>query len=197
MSDTRLDSEWRVSEVDIRLLNANNRVYAIVEPQLWDKWKFWLYKSVIDPQFASLFSETPYSHIENGPVIMNLSGSSELLSECVSQMEQIPCGCFLVIKKGLDWESVLNNARRSIAVTNERTEALLRYYDPRTLLPLLAVMSDEERFSYFSTIEQFIWHNKKWLTGCIPSFSYAGNPPEKWIMTTAQVERMQFILKQW
>ncbi|MDC0612213.1 DUF4123 domain-containing protein [Vibrio sp.] len=197
MSDTQLEPEWRVSKVDIHTLSVNEDSYAIVEPQLWDKWKFWLYKYVPDPKFAFLFKETAYSHIENGPVVMKLSGSLELFNECVSQMEKTPCGCLVAAKTGQDWNSILTNLRNAIAVSNERTEVLLRYYEPRTLLPLLASMSHKERFAHFSSLEQFIWYHKAWLLADIPSLSNDESSVTSWILINSQLEYMQTILKQW
>lgn len=197
MSDTQLEPEWRVSEVEIHTFSVNTDCYAIVEPQLWDKWKFWLCKCVPDPKFAFLFEETAYSNIDNGPVVMKLSGSLELFNECVSQMGQVPCGCFVTAKPGQDWELVLNNLRDAIAVSNERTEVLLRYYEPRTLLPLLASMKHEERLAHFPSLEKFIWYHKAWLQADIPRLSDDAPSGTNWILTNGQLELMQTILKQW
>lgn len=197
MSDTQINPDWRVSKIDIQSFFSNTDVYVIVEPQLWEKWKFWLYKYVVDPQFAFLFDDTPYAHIDTGPVVMNLSASAELFNICISQMGKTPCGCFVRAKKNQDWQTILDNLRHAISVSSERSNALLRYYEPRTLLPLFAVMTDEERAAHFYSIEKFVWYYKDWLQSNIPEGLLANGALTPWKLTDKEINQMQTVLTQW
>jgi len=199
MSDTRLAPEWNINAIDSDTLSPTS-MYAIIEPILWPEWKYWLYTCVQAPEFATLFESTPYDHIDNGPMVINLSNSKKLLQESLIQMETAPCGCLITVPSEASWSSVLDTLRHAICVRNERTEILLRYHDPRTLLPLMAIMTTQERASYFPAVTQCIWFNQTWLQADmvnVPSEDVSKINSEIWTLTDKRLANMQSILEQW
>lgn len=197
MSNTPINPEWRIYPFDLNSLYHSPALYMIVETLLWEDWKFNLYKHGIEPEFAPLFQTTPYQHIDDGPVVMRITRSNVLIDICVEQMNASPCGCLITTSEDIEWKTLLATLRQAIMVPNERTEVLLRYYDPRTLLPLLAVMSDEERSQLFPDIEQFVWTSEQqWLVATMGEYEHEDKSPP-WVLTDEKLEQMQTVLNQW
>ncbi|WP_123016152.1 DUF4123 domain-containing protein [Vibrio zhugei] len=197
MSSAPINPEWRIYPFDLDSLYHSPALYMIVETLLWEDWKFNLYKHGVEPEFAPLFHTTPYQHIDEGPVVMRITRSKELIDMCVEHMNASPCGCFITTSDDIEWKTLLSTLRQAIMAPNERTEVLLRYYDPRTLLPLLAVMSDEERTQLFPGIQQFIWTSQQqWLVSTMDA-AQQKDESQPWILTDAKLEHMQTVLDQW
>lgn len=197
MSNTQLNNDWRIYAIEPSYEQDQQQIwFAIIDPILWSEWIKHLYMTTKEPRFAKLFEHTQFSHIDDGPIIMEISDSAELARLCIQKMEQTPCGCLLTTHREVDWDALITTLRKRLLASNGQTSMLLRYFEPRTLLPLLAAISDEERSLLFQPITQFYWFNRQWLMAPILG-EYRSQPDYQWVISEQHIQNMTSILDQW
>jgi hypothetical protein len=193
VSNSQLNEEWKV-DTAFPVFEATQPYYAIIEPHLWPEWKYYCYKLVAQPCFESLFGHTQFANVENGPVVIELTHNLELFEQCIDVIRNNYCGCILKAGASTQLSRLLPILRARLIAKTAKGEALLRYYDPRTLLPLLASMSDEERRLFWSPIETVIWHSEQWLEVSIEPLDQSIESYQ-WRMTPQHIQTMQTILE--
>ncbi|MFG0887683.1 DUF4123 domain-containing protein [Vibrio sp. CJQ_6] len=195
MSNSQLNTQWRVDTGLAPLTKGEFDIYMIIEPELWPQWQTQLYQEVSEPIHIPLFEKTQFANIEQGPVLVALDEQVNMFKLAVERMEATPCGCLLFVKKGTSQDRLSMILRNGLIVMTGKATALLRYYEPRTLLPLLGSMTDEERSLFFQDVLQIYWYQEQWLSARISEIVH---PPEpyQWTITPEHISTMQSILTQ-
>ncbi|MCY9803158.1 DUF4123 domain-containing protein [Vibrio scophthalmi] len=196
MSNSQLKPEWRIQAITTPIFQPEFNTYAIVEPELWCQWKEKLYQTDFDPSFTQLFETTQFSGIKNGPVLIQLNNSEALFNVTINALENNPCGCVLYTPKSTNFDDLVQQLRHNLVVVRGEAKALLRYYEPRTLLPLLGAMNTNERSQLFNGISQIIWFNKQWLSANSPD-PIKSKKLKSWSITNDHITTMQSILTTW
>jgi hypothetical protein len=192
MSNPQVNPQWRTETGAAPLLAEALDVYMIIEPELWPDWQAQLYQTTSEPFYSPLFEQTQFANIELGPVLIALS-EQQLFASAIDKMQSTPCGCLLFVQQGTSQASLLDILRERLVVLTGQSTALLRYYEPRTLLPLLGTMQDEERSLFFQHIEQIHWYHGQWHW---VSIDQPIHPPKQyqWTITPQHISTMQSIL---
>lgn len=193
MSNSQIMPQWRVEMGSAPIFVDEWDVYMIIEPELWPNWQVQLYQTIPEPFFCPLFEQTQFANIERGPVLVALDGR-ELFPIVIEKMQSTPCASLLYVKKGTPQTSLVKLLRERLVVSTGQSDALLRYYEPRTLLPLLGSMTDDERSLFFQSIEQIHWYHGQWYWGAIEQPLH---PPKQyqWTITPEHLSTMQSILE--
>lgn len=144
-------------------LNVPQYTYVIVEPLFEEDLMKVVYQhGVADLRHAKLFAETEYRDLaDKGPIIVQLSPKNDSFTVLKQRLEKKPSGCF--IQSTQSFESVLAWARQRLTAQTGQAKALLRYYEPRMLLPLLGSLIQEEKASFLSGIDSIHWFQRTWL----------------------------------
>lgn len=195
MPDPQIKEHWRIETGSAPLFSDTADIYMVVEPDLWPNWQIRLYQEVSEPFFCHLFEKTQFAGIEQGPVLVALNEQS-LFNIALNKMENTPCGCLLYFSKDIPRNELISLLRERFLVTTEKSTALLRYYEPRTLLPLLAAMSDEERSLFFHNVTQVHWYQSKWLLAPIEEPTTPSNKYQ-WAITPEHISAMETTLKEY
>ena len=137
--------------------------YVIVEPLLEEDWMKIVYQNgVANLRHAKLFADTEYRDLaDKGPIIVQLSPKNDSFSLLKQRFEEKPSGCF--IQSIQPFEFVLGWARRRLTAQTGQASALLRYYEPRMLLPLLGGLNQEEKNGFLSGIGAIHWFHHTWM----------------------------------
>ncbi|WP_102508316.1 DUF4123 domain-containing protein [Vibrio kanaloae] len=193
MSNSHMINQWRIETGAPSLKGDANDIYMLIEPELWPNWKVQLYQEVREPFYRHLFDKTPFAHIEQGPILVAVSQQS-LFHRAIENLQTSPCGCLLYVKKDAHPDTLLRILRERLIAMRGSSTALLRYYEPRTLTPLLGTMSNEERSCFFQHIEQVYWYQERWHFITIEAIA---SPPKhyQWIITPEHISTMQSILQ--
>lgn len=140
------------------------QTYVIIESLLEkDLMKIVYQNGIADLPHAKLFADTEYKEFaEKGPLIVQLSANNDSLSVLMGRFEKQPSGCF--IQSAQSFESVLTWARQRLTAQTGQAKALLRYYEPRMLLPLLASLDGEEKAAFLTGIDSLHWFHHAWLS---------------------------------
>ena len=192
-------------------LNVPQYTYAIVESLLEpDLMQVAYQKGVADLRHAKLFADTEYRDLANkGPVIVQLSPKNDSFAVLKQRFEAQPSGCFIQSNHPFDW--VLAWARQRLTAQTGQASALLRYYEPRMLLPLLGGLSQEEKTSFISTIGSIRWFHRAWLaldtttaTSLLPlEQDQSSNKPEQiadysgLVLSSEHLSKMATIQQKW
>ncbi|WP_392384700.1 DUF4123 domain-containing protein [Marinomonas primoryensis] len=140
------------------------QTYAIIEPVLESDLMKRLYQNgVADLLHAKLFADTEYRSLaDKGPVIVQLSAENDSFAELMTAFEARPSGFF--IHSGADFENVLAWARQRLTAQTSMAKALLRFYEPRMLLPLLGSLNRAEKACFLANIGTLYWFHHQWLS---------------------------------
>jgi hypothetical protein len=170
--------------------------FAIIEPQVCPQWQQWLYEAFSEPTHAALFKGTPYAEINDGPVLIALNAT--LLGQIISACESVPAGCILAFDENTAFDDVLLSIQGRLSASAGEAMALLRYFEPRMLLPLWGGLSQEEKARLFSGVRSLHWFNHTWLSAApsnqdtpISSLTYP------LAITATHKSTMQDIAEQW
>ncbi len=197
MSITQLNSNWRIDADITPEVMAGQNAYAVIEPLLWNDWQTQLQPPLESVEFVSLLAGTRLAHIKTGPVLVALGTSDAALQTCVSAMSQAPCGCLMWSGASLTISQLAALLRQRLVLKQDQGEALFRFYEPRTLLPLMAALSDEQRQQMLPLLSGLRWYDKTWLSVTLanPAEPTALIPP--WTLSQQQLSTMQSIAQQW
>ena len=112
-------------------------------------------------------------------------------------MAHAPCGCLIWSSSAYTGSEVALSLSQRIILPFGKGEAVFRFYEPRTLLPLMASLTDEERRQFLPLITHVKWFQKQWLGADIRTSENANiNPHSRWELTQEQVSSMQNIAQQ-
>ncbi|MDD1781101.1 DUF4123 domain-containing protein [Enterovibrio sp. ZSDZ35] len=145
----------------------NNNLYAIVEPHLYPDWKDCLRLERKDEFWVTLFENTPFEHIDCGPVLIDLSYEPEAKKAYVAYCEEMPAAIFFTTTDVIRVSKLASQLKGRLLANTESTKALFRFYDPRMMLPLLSVISAEERAQLFPSINSIYWYSHHWLEATV------------------------------
>ncbi|PYF77793.1 uncharacterized protein DUF4123 [Marinomonas alcarazii] len=192
-------------------VNVPQYTYVIVEPLFEEDLMKVVYQNgVADLRHAKLFADTEYRDIaDKGPIIVQLSSKNDSFAVLKQRFEEKPSGCF--IQSTQPFESVVTWARQRLTAQTGQASALLRYYEPRMLLPLLGGLSQEEKTSFISTIGSIRWFHRAWLaldtttaTSLLPlEQDQSSNKPEQiadysgLVLSSEHLSKMASIQQQW
>ncbi|MFQ0974806.1 DUF4123 domain-containing protein [Vibrio campbellii] len=197
MSNTQLNPNWRIQGNAQPNLITNQQAYVIIEPLLWPEWKKKLEAHLEPFEVIPLMAGTRLSHLNEGPVLVSIGSSEEALQACVAKMSQTPCGCLVWSSPSHSSSEVAASLRQRLFVSRNQGEALFRFYEPRTLVPLMAALSDEERRQMFPLLSSLHWHSKQWLSINLSHASEATTSIQPWTLSQEQLSTMQNIAQQW
>lgn len=181
--------------------NVPQYTYAIVELLLEpDLMQVVYQKGVADLRHAKLFADTEYRDLANkGPVIVQLSPKNDSFAVLKQRFEAQPSGCFIQSNQPFDW--VLAWARQRLTAQTGQASALLRYYEPRMLLPLLGGLNQDEKASFVSGISSIHWFHHTWMAlnargisdqSIEPTAGYSGL-----VLSSKQLTKMTAIQQKW
>ncbi|KJY90569.1 hypothetical protein TW84_10250 [Vibrio neptunius] len=193
MSNTQLTTQWRIQNQSVPHLREGQNAYAIIEPLLWPDWQEALDAYITPLDAHALMAETRLSYLPKGPLLIPLNKAQEALQACVDKMSESPCGCLVWSPIRIATDALVASLRQRLFLTTERGQALFRYYEPRTLLPLMAALSDEERQTAFPLLSHLYWHNGAWLSVSFDAPSESVQPLVPWALSQEQLSAMERI----
>ncbi|MDC5705284.1 DUF4123 domain-containing protein [Vibrio europaeus] len=196
MSDTQLDQRWRIDEIPKPVEQEAHNLYAIIEPVIWPEWHAELFADNQTPIYVPLFEGTPFNNIDNGPVVLCVSKKSNMLKLITTKLESSPCGSLFQSSSNTKMDDLLTTLRNALIVNTDRSSALMRYFEPRTLLPLVSTMTDAERSSVFRHTSQIQWFERQWFSVRISTVQELSEH-HAWSLTPEHISTMQSILTQW
>ncbi len=202
MSNSWLESTWGIQTSATFLVDALPKevnVYVLIESALMPEWQQALYQHINDadtspPYFESLFKGTAYQHIEHGPVLIEVTAYPQLLQFWVTQFETQPLGCVLVTPSDQTHTNVVNVLRHRLTVSRNDNPTLMRYYEPRMLLPFLAALSDEEKAMLFPSVQSIHWYHKQWFQAAWTPQPVRHASLTPWVVTPAHSHTMIHIM---
>lgn len=142
---------------------TENETYVIVEQTLVPNLMTLVYQhGVADINYAAVFDQTPYQkNAAEGPVLIQLTDKNNSFINLMTLFTKNPCGCFLQSSK--PFNEVLTWARNALFVNTEKQQGLLRFYEPRMLLPLIGALSLDEQVKFTDIIDAIYWYHHNWL----------------------------------
>lgn len=190
-------------------VNVPQYTYVIVEPLFEEDLMKVVYQGgVADLRHAKLFAETEYRDLaDKGPIIVQLSPKNDSFTVLKQRLEEKPSGCF--IQSIQPFESVLAWARQRLTAQTGQASALLRYYEPRMLLPLLVGLTQEEKASFLSGIGSIHWFQRAWLaldvaaTSSLSTEQLQSSKPEQiadysgLVLSSKHLSKMATIQQKW
>lgn len=202
MSDTWLEPDWNVqclSGSPIEHFSQNSKVCVVLESTLMTEWQQDLYKHInkyelSEPYFERLFSGTQYQHLEHGPVIVDVTGYSQLQALWLTRFEDKPLGCVLMLPNSEQPSNLAQTLRNRLTVNKTDKPAFLRYYEPRMLLPFIAALSIEERQMFLPQVHTIYWHHHQWLEATWPVKAIQHEQRSLWNLTSEHMQKMKDII---
>ncbi|MHC6529421.1 MULTISPECIES: DUF4123 domain-containing protein [unclassified Vibrio] len=195
MPTAQLNPNWRVEHRFTSAIAHNQKAYALLEPILWPDWQHQLEQVQPTLMVHRLFEQTRFTHVTPGPVLICLE--QEALHKCQQQMAQCPCGCVLFTEQDLSDQVLLTSLRQRLIVDRDGAETLFRFYDPRSLLPILGAMNNKERRAFFPAVSAIQWYDQDWLLVQITEPTQSADKLGAWSLSDDQVMNMQSIMNQW
>lgn len=142
----------------------SNQTYVIVETLLESDIRGLLARqNVFDVRIAKLFKHTPYDALaDKGPVIALVPSKNNAFNDLMAAFQNTPSGCF--IHSVLPFDDMLDWARQRLTAHKDKVPALLRFYEPRMLLPLLSSWEWETKQAFLKDIDAIHWFDQRWLS---------------------------------
>ncbi len=202
MSDSWLEPSWGIHTLEqspVTLGFGKANVYVLLESILMPNWQQDIYQHVNKqeesaPYFVSLFTDTAYEHIEQGPVLVDVTRYPSLQTQWLAQFEILPMGCVLLASDKTDASALVEALRHRLNDLKNDAPTLLRYYEPRMLLPFLGALSAEERQCFLPQVHSIYWHHQQWLSAQWPTTQTRGAQLGSWNITSQQLEAMNNIM---
>ncbi|WP_330961096.1 DUF4123 domain-containing protein [Photobacterium sp. 53610] len=193
MSTAQLNQEWQIQQANPTLPASDQNAYLLFEPLLWPDWKTLL----SEDEAVSLFSNTRFSHLDNGPLLVPLTQNLQLWQRLMVQLESTPCGCLLATPDTVSFSELTESLRERLIVSRGQADAVIRFYEPRKLLMLVGSMSSEQRKQFFPKLHRIHWFDKYWLLADWHSHAVDTASGEVWLMSDDQINIMMSIAEQW
>lgn len=202
MSNSWIDPSWNINVSEPApsvALSSHSNVFLLIESSLMPNWKVELYKHVnryqlSSPNYVRLFEDTHYQHLPDGPVLIEVTGTdySDLLEKWLKQFETTPLGCVFITSLDIDWQTLQIMLRGRLTMSNNGAQTLVRYYDPRTLLPMISSLTAEERSMFLPQMKNIYWHYREWLYVDLPDLNPHQSRPQQqssWVLSTDHIKK--------
>lgn len=183
---------------DVKSIPDDN-LFAIVKSHLYPEWQDSLRLERKDEFWASLFEDTPFGHIEFGPVLIDLSYEPDAKMAYLAYCEEMPAAIFFTTTDTIRVSKLAPKLKGRLIANTESAQALFRFYDPRMMLPLLSAISTQEQAQLFPVIEAIYWHSHHWLEAKLMSHveNSTGNPTYALNINKDKQQNMQAVLEKW
>ncbi|MGF1706671.1 DUF4123 domain-containing protein [Enterovibrio baiacu] len=178
----------------------NNNLFAIVEPHLYPDWQNCLRLERKDEFLIPLFENTPFEHIEYGPVLIDLSYEPEAKKAYIAHSEEMPSAILFTTTDIVRVSKLASLLKGRLIANTESAQALFRFYDPRMMLPLLSTISAEERAQLFPSINSIYWYSHHWLEAKLAPHTKGSTSNNQTYALNINIEKqqhIQIILDKW
>ncbi|MGY2572390.1 DUF4123 domain-containing protein [Vibrio sp. C8] len=202
MPNSWLEPDWGIQALEQSPISSGfgeAKVYLLIESALMPNWQQDIYQHVNKhgkeaPFFASLFTDTAYQHIEQGPVLVDVTHYPSLQVSWLEQFETLPMGCVLLTDNTVEVATLLDTLRHRLTVLKNDTSTFFRYYEPRMLLPLMGALSTEEKPVFLPQVHSIYWYHQQWLQAKWSSLQSSKAPLSSWNVTSQHIENMTTIM---
>ncbi|MGE4405863.1 DUF4123 domain-containing protein [Pseudomonas sp.] len=124
----------------------------------------WIYQLAPDgaPQWAPLFLDTPHEALsEQGPALVMSPAPDQWSDYAHALLAQSDAGCILYLDNPQHWRAAVTHCQSLLSVrTEERSDQLMRFFEPRWIEPLLETLSPGERQAFFGPFSGLAWRNE-------------------------------------
>ncbi|EMI4517112.1 DUF4123 domain-containing protein, partial [Vibrio parahaemolyticus] len=158
MPTAQLNPEWDIQLNKPLFPSADEKLYVLFEPTLWSGWE----ETLSEGESVPLFANTRFAALGNGPVLAEVV-SKQTLESVKSHLEMTPSGSLLFTPSSMDMASVAESLRRRLVVQHGKTQAMMRFYEPRKLVSLIGSMTTHQRQQFFPSLTRIQWFDRDWL----------------------------------
>ncbi|KOY18843.1 DUF4123 domain-containing protein [Vibrio parahaemolyticus] len=192
MPTAQLNPEWDIQLNEPLFPSADEKLYVLLEPTLWSGWE----ETLSEGESVSLFANTRFAALGNGPVLAEVV-SKQTLESVKSHLEMTPSGSLLFTPSSMDMASVAESLRRRLVVQHGKTQAMMRFYEPRKLVSLIGSMTSHQRQQFFPSLTRIQWFDRDWLDASWHMLEQSQNTPSIWDLTSSQTQLMNLISAHW
>ncbi|MCU8163162.1 DUF4123 domain-containing protein [Vibrio vulnificus] len=192
MPTAQLNPEWDIQLNEPLFLSADEKLYVLLEPTLWSGWE----ETLSEGESVPLFANTRFAALGNGPVLAEVV-SKQTLESVKSHLEMTPSGSLLFTPSSMDMASVAESLRRRLVVQHGKTQAMMRFYEPRKLVSLIGSMTSHQRQQFFPSLTRIQWFDRDWLDASWHMLEQSQNTPSIWDLTSSQTQLMNLISAHW
>ncbi|MFJ7311553.1 DUF4123 domain-containing protein [Pseudomonas sp. NPDC098747] len=109
-----------------------------------------------------LLESTPYAGVQDvGPFALLCPSTNELTAYASALLERADAGCVAYVQNPRHFDLAIEHWRSLLTVrTDESTEQMMRFFDPRWLEPLLNSLNDNELTEVMGPVTDFAWRNE-------------------------------------
>lgn len=190
MPTAQLNPEWGIQLNEPLFPSADEKLYVLLEPTLWSDWE----EILSEGESVPLFANTRFTALGNGPLLAEVI-SKQTLESVKNHLEVTPSGSLLFTSSSIDMASVAESLRRRLVVQHGKTQAMMRFYEPRKLVSLIGSMTSHQRQQFFPSLTRIQWFDRDWLDASwhMPEQS----TPSIWDLTPSQIQLMNLISAHW
>ncbi|ELA9210080.1 DUF4123 domain-containing protein [Vibrio parahaemolyticus] len=192
MQTAQLNPEWDIQLNEPLFPSADEKLYVLLEPTLWSGWE----ETLSEGESVPLFANTRFAALGNGPVLAEVV-SKQTLESVKSHLEMTPSGSLLFTPSSMDMASVAESLRRRLVVQHGKTQAMMRFYEPRKLVSLIGSMTSHQRQQFFPSLTRIQWFDRDWLDASWHMLEQSQNTPSIWDLTSSQTQLMNLISAHW
>ncbi|EGQ8033305.1 DUF4123 domain-containing protein [Vibrio parahaemolyticus] len=192
MPTAQLNPEWDIQLNESLFPSADEKLYVLLEPTLWSGWE----ETLSEGESVPLFANTRFAALGNGPVLAEVV-SKQTLESVKSHLEMTPSGSLLFTPSSMDMASVAESLRRRLVVQHGKTQAMMRFYEPRKLVSLIGSMTSHQRQQFFPSLTRIQWFDRDWLDASWHMLEQSQNTPSIWDLTSSQTQLMNLISAHW
>lgn len=115
------------------------------------------------PTWYPLVVDTPYAELYKvSPCLVECEDQPALLDYASAMLSQLDAGCVAWLEDGVHPDQAAAHCRSLLSARDERNqERFFRFFEPRWLEPLFAVMSPEETSSFLGPFTAMAWRNER------------------------------------
>ena len=190
MPTAQLNPEWDIQLNEPLFPSADEKLYVLLEPTLWSGWE----ETLSEGESVPLFANTRFAALSNGPVLAEVV-SKQTLESLKSHQEVTPLGSLLFAPSSVDMASVAESLRRRLVVQHGKTQAMMRFYEPRKQVSLIGSMTTHQRQQFFPSLTRIQWFDRDWLDASWHMLEQSA--PSIWDLTPPQIQLMNLISAHW
>jgi len=148
------------------------------------------------PTWYPLVVDTPYAELYKvSPCLVECEDHPHLLDYAAAMLNQLDAGCVLWLEDHVQPDLAAAHCRSLLSVRDERNqERMFRFFEPRWLEPLFAVMSPEEALDYLGPFSAMAWRNEhgwRQVTRLVPWNGVTKAPGWFWLGDERQAQLTQ------
>jgi len=115
------------------------------------------------PTWYPLVVDTPYAELYKvSPCLVECEDQPQLLDYASAMLDQLDAGCVLWLEDGVHPDQAAAHCRSLLSARDDRNqERFFRFFEPRWLEPLFAVMSIEEASIFLGPFSAIAWRNER------------------------------------